>query len=178
MTSNKLFDFSQPHPEYENIWGALDDVVMGGVSSSNLQLVGDCALFSGVVSTDNAGGFVSVRTRNFDPPLDLSSYRGIKLVVQGDSNRYKFLLRDSTGWDSIAYSYEFDPPSDWGEVFMPFGEFIPVFRARTVPTASPLQLAHIYSLQLMLSKFSVDGRLNPKFQAGRFQLAIREISVV
>ena len=33
-----IFDFTKPSEELKNIWGALDDVVMGGVSSSNFQL--------------------------------------------------------------------------------------------------------------------------------------------
>jgi Complex I intermediate-associated protein 30 (CIA30) len=49
-------------------WGSLDDVVMGGVSESGLYLSPgsgpdgcDAAVFSGNVSTDNNGGFASVR---------------------------------------------------------------------------------------------------------------------
>lgn len=64
-----IFDFTQPSTELKDIWGALDDVVMGGVSASNMQLVENSAVFAGNVSTANSGGFASVRTRNFDPPL-------------------------------------------------------------------------------------------------------------
>ncbi|XP_042515344.1 uncharacterized protein LOC122089711 [Macadamia integrifolia] len=51
-------------------WGALDDVVMGGVSRSTFQVDptggengGPTGLFKGVVSTANNGGFTSIRTR-------------------------------------------------------------------------------------------------------------------
>ena len=38
-------------------WGPLDDVVMGGVSQSSFEVAGDIGKFSGMVSTDNNGGF-------------------------------------------------------------------------------------------------------------------------
>lgn len=85
--------------------------VMGGVSESSLRVVpgageavegvrvgggavapGAAAVFSGEVCTANAGGFVSVRTRNSSPPLDLSSYDALSLRVKGDGNRYKFTM--------------------------------------------------------------------------------------
>lgn len=52
-----IFDFTKPSPDLKEIWGALDDVVMGGVSESSLQLIGNSAFFMGNVSTANSGGF-------------------------------------------------------------------------------------------------------------------------
>jgi len=72
-----LFDFTKPSTELKNTWGAVDDVVMGGVSQSNIQLVEETVLFAGNVSTANSGGFASVRTRNFTPPFNLSGYEGV-----------------------------------------------------------------------------------------------------
>ncbi|MFN3359849.1 MAG: CIA30 family protein [Pseudanabaenaceae cyanobacterium] len=179
VRDNVIFDFTQPQPDYALAWGSLDDVVMGGSSQSSLVIRENAALFTGIVSTANAGGFVSVRTRNFDPPLDLSQFQGISITVKGDGQRYKFFLRDSTGWDSIAHSCSFDTIADsWTVVTLPFVEFVPVFRARRVPGAPPLNLRYIRSLQLMLSKFEIDGRLNPHFQPGTFCLEIAKISAV
>ncbi len=179
MTGQVIFDFTKPHPDLANVWGSLDDVVMGGVSSSNFILLEKSALFTGEVSTANAGGFVSVRTRNFEPALDLSAFTSISLQVKGDGQRYKFFLRDSTGWDSIAYGFSFDTvPEAWLTVTIPFSQFMPVFRARSVPSAPPLNPRHIRSMQLMLSKFEVDGKLNPHFQAGQFALEIAQIRAI
>ncbi len=85
-----LFDFTQPLPAIDDMWGVLDDVVMGGASQSEFRLVEGMALFTGTVSTANSGGFTSVRTRNITPPLDLSSATGIALHIRGDGKRYKF----------------------------------------------------------------------------------------
>jgi len=178
LQANVIFDFSQSANSANQIWGALDDVVMGGVSASSLQFRDEAALFTGTVSTANSGGFASVRTRNFDPPLNLSGHQGIELQVKGDGQRYKFLIRDEDSWDSLAYAYSFDTvPDQWTTVRIPFNLMAPVFRAKTVNTGQTLNTAKIRSLQLMLSKFEYNGTLNPHFQAGEFRLQVRTIAV-
>ncbi|MBD0335891.1 MAG: CIA30 family protein [Cyanobacteria bacterium Co-bin13] len=173
-----LFDFRQPTADLEQLWGALDDVVMGGVSASGIRQEAEAALFSGYVSTANSGGFASVRTRNFDPPLNLAEHTGLQLYLKGDGNRYKFLVRDEDTWDSIAYTHSFDTVADeWITVQVSFAQLIPVFRAKTVDTARPLDRSQIRSLQLMLSKFEYDGALNPRFTPGAFQLRLQTIAV-
>lgn len=80
--------------------------VMGGVSESVLRVVpgvgeaavdggaaaAAAAVFTGEVKTSNSGGFVSIRTRNLSPALDLSPYNALRLRVKGDGNRYKFSM--------------------------------------------------------------------------------------
>lgn len=177
-TEPTVFDFTQPDPHFEAVWGALDDVVMGGVSASSFRKVGASAVFAGMVSTANSGGFASVRTRNFDPPLDWSGFDGVKLRVRGDGQRYKFMLRQDTTWDSVAYCYSFDTVDrEWTTVQIPFAALTPVFRARTLSNAPSLDLSRICALQLMLSKFEYDGGLNPTFQPGAFQLQIERIQL-
>ncbi|MBD2432660.1 MULTISPECIES: CIA30 family protein [Fischerella] len=171
-----LFDFTNPSTEMKNIWGAVDDVVMGGVSESNIQLVEGTALFAGNVSTANSGGFASVRTKNFSPAFNLSGYEGIKLRVRGDGKRYKFFLRTDTKWDGIGYSYSFDTIANtWIDVRIPFADLIPVFRAKTLQDCPPIDTNQISSFQLMLSKFEYDGELNPQFSPGGFALQVESI---
>ena len=171
-----LFDFTNPNAEIKETWGAVDDVVMGGVSQSNIRLGDNKAIFSGIVSTDNNGGFASVRTRNFDVPLDLSDYQGIELKVIGDGKRYKFITRCEGKWDGVGYCYSFDTVYDFPTTIrVPFKDLIPVFRAKTVSDAAQIDASKIYSMQLMLSKFEYDGGLNPKFEAGSFSLKIESI---
>ncbi len=181
-----VFDFTSPsvvtqtptsNSQLSSLWGALDDVVMGGVSNSTMRQLDNAALFTGNVSTDNSGGFASVRSRNLEPALNLSGYEGIKLRVKGDGQRYKFLLRSDDKWDSIAYSHSFDTEAGtWIDVPIPFNTLIPAFRAKTLPDAAPLNTSHICALQLMLSKFEYDGNLNPHFTPGSFALELQAIS--
>jgi len=172
-----LFDFKNPSQELKTTWGAVDDVVMGGVSESSLRILDNAALFTGNVSTANSGGFVSVRTRNFEPALDLSEYEGIELRVKGDGKRYKFILRAESKWDGVAYCYSFDTEQDkWMDVRIPFTELTPVFRAKTLQDAPGLDASKVYAVQLMLSKFEYDGELNPKFEPGGFALQVETIT--
>ncbi len=175
--SGVIFDFSQRDFNLSQTWGAVDDVVMGGVSSSGIQLEQGNAVFTGTVSTDNNGGFASVRTRNFEPPLDLSGKQGIELRLKGDGQRYKFLVRDNDGWDSVAYSYSFDTTKNqWISVRVPFDKLVPVMRAKTLKDGRSLNPSKIRALQLMLSKFEYDGALNPQFTPGVFRLEVATIA--
>ena len=77
-------------------WGPLDDVVMGGVSKSNLG-PGDTfnGTWTGIVTTANNGGFAGIRTRPFDSVLDISKCEGLILSITGDGQRYKLIVRDN-----------------------------------------------------------------------------------
>jgi hypothetical protein len=175
LVRRPIFDFANPNGDMQEIWGALDDVVMGGVSQSSIRLTDGVAYFSGVVSTANSGGFASIRTRNLEPLLDLSADDGIELRVKGDGKRYKFMLRTETRWDGVAYCFSFDTVADqWITVRVPFAQLIPVFRARSVNDRS-FDPGHISACQLMLSKFEYDGALNPHFEPGFFQLQVESI---
>ncbi|NJM47302.1 MAG: CIA30 family protein [Alkalinema sp. RU_4_3] len=172
-----IFDF----PTISSInatWGAVDDNVMGGVSDSRITLVPEGADFLGNVSVQNSGGFASVRTRNFDPAIDLSGYQGIELHLRGDGQRYKFLMRSDVGWDSVAFAHSFDTTAgEWITVKIPFTQMVPVFRAKTLKDGTQINLKSVRSLQLMLSKFEYDGLLNPTFRPGAFRMTVRSIGV-
>jgi uncharacterized protein YbjT (DUF2867 family) len=171
-----IFDFTQPTDDLKTTWGAVDDVVMGGVSSSQIQVSRDCAIFSGQVSTANNGGFASVRTRNFSPPLNLAHYEGIEIRIKGDGKRYKLITRCEGKWDGLSYCYSFDTLNNTLQTLrIPFQQCIPVFRAKTVPEVGKFDPTSVYSLQLMHSKFEYDGGLNPTFSPGFFCLEIETI---
>ncbi len=172
-----IFDFKNPSDDLKETWGAVDDVVMGGVSESSIRLVENTALFSGNVSTANSGGFASVRTKNFETPLNLAGYAGIELRVKGDGKRYKFFIRTDPKWDGVAYSHSFDTePHSWITVRIPFDTLIPVFRAKTMDFAERIDPSKISSFQLMLSKFEYDKELNPKFEPGGFALQVESLN--
>ncbi|KAH9621518.1 hypothetical protein KSS87_002325 [Heliosperma pusillum] len=159
-------------------WGALDDVVMGGVSQSTYVVDpkggeggGPTGIFRGNVSTSNNGGFTSARTKNFSSPLDLSAYDGLELRLKGDGHRYKLIIRTSSDWDTIGYTASFDTvEGQWQSIKIPFSSLRPIFRARTVVDAPPFDASKIFALQLMYSKFEYDGKLNPSFVEGPFEL--------
>lgn len=162
--------------EVRRVWGALDDVVMGGVSSSYAKASGDGELlFGGEVRTENSGGFCSVRSVNFERPLDLSGFEGLRLKVRGDGKRFKLIVRCENRWDGVAQCFSFVTKKEgWTIVEAPFDEFRGVFRAKTVE-GEKLDAGKIFAFQLMLSKFEYDGDLNPEFAAGKFELRVASI---
>ncbi|RYQ86954.1 hypothetical protein Ahy_B10g106561 isoform B [Arachis hypogaea] len=139
-------------------WGALDDVVMGGVSESTFQIDptggesgGPTGIFKGVVSTANNGGFTSIRTKNFSEPEDLSAYDGLEFRLKGDGRRYKLIVRTSRDWDTVGYTAGFDTvKGEWQTIQLPFSTLRPVFRARTVSDAPPFDPTNVISLQAWL----------------------------
>ncbi|XP_044481342.1 protein HIGH CHLOROPHYLL FLUORESCENCE PHENOTYPE 173, chloroplastic-like isoform X1 [Mangifera indica] len=183
LRSGKLIFGFEDDSFKELPWGALDDVVMGGVSESTFQIDhtggengGPTGLFKGVVSTANNGGFTSIRTRNFSEPEDLSAYDGLELRIKGDGRRYKLIVRTSPDWDTMGYTVGFDTvEGQWQSVRLPFSSLRPIFRARTVLDAPPFDPSNMVSLQLMFSKFEYDGKLNPTFVEGGFQLPVSSI---
>jgi hypothetical protein len=176
----QIFNFRDLNPQdlqnIQNAWGAVDDVVMGGVSQSKITITNNGAIFAGIVSTANSGGFASVRTRNFEPPLNLSEYEGIEVRIKGDGLRYKFLLRAESQWDGVAFGASIDTEAErWITIRVPFRQLIASFRSKSIGGAV-FNSAQVHSMQFMLSKFEYDGALNPKFKTGNFQLQIESIS--
>ena len=79
--------------------------------------------------------------------------------------------------DGLGYAYSFDTqPQEWTTIRVPFCDLVPIFRAKTVKDAQPIDLSQIRSLQLMLSKFEYDRQLNPHFNPGLFSLGIESIA--
>jgi len=164
------------------VWGALDDVVMGGVSESEMRVGSadggeDALTFTGTVRVANSGGFASARTVGFETPANVGGYDGIALRVRGDGNRYKFILRCDGKWDGVSHCHSFDTVAgEWADVRIPFGAFNTVFRAKTLADGAAVNPRHITAVQLMVSKFEYDGALNPAFTAGPFSLDVARIA--
>jgi hypothetical protein len=159
------------------IWGPLDDVVMGGVSKSDLN-PGEAfkGLWSGFTSSANNGGFAGIRTKTFNPPLDLGGCKGIRVKLMGDGQRYKMILRDDDDWNGIAWSHSFDTVKGRSiDISIPFEKFSPTRFARRVPMVVPFRKNSLAGVQLTLSKFEYEGDLNPKFVEGPFSVKLESL---
>lgn len=143
-------------------WRAINDGVMGGISSGRMIETRDGLRFEGELSLENNGGFASVRRRVRN---DLSAARGVRLQVRGDGRSYQFRLRADDRFDGIAWSAPFQTDGDWRTVEIPFDAFLPVFRGRSVPEAGPVNPSEIGQIGFLLADK----------QAGAFWLEIRVI---
>lgn len=148
-------------------WMIVNDGVMGGTSSSRIDLNDSgVAVFSGTVSLENNGGFAS--TRSVLDQTDLSGHSGIVIRIRGDGNRYQFRVRTSDGFDGVAYRHNFDTEPDiWREIKLPFSDFLPTFRGRILSDVPPLDPSRIAQI----------GFLIAEKQEGEFRLEIDSIGV-
>jgi monofunctional biosynthetic peptidoglycan transglycosylase len=129
-------------------WQAINDGVMGGVSSGRMVAADQGLRFEGELSLENNGGFASVR-RPVD--ADLSASTGVRLRLRGDGRTYQFRLRLDGRWDGIAWRAEFPTTGEWQTVELSFDRFTPVFRGRRVPDAGPVVPADIRQVGFMLA---------------------------
>jgi monofunctional biosynthetic peptidoglycan transglycosylase len=155
-----IVDFSTDAP----MWRSIDDRVMGGVSASEMISDGGVAVFRGVVSLENSGGFASVRS---DPArYDLTGLEGVLLRVRGDGKSYGFSVRTTAAFDGVSYQARFTTVAgEWLEIALPFDQFVPVYRGRRVSDHPPLDPAGIRTFGLMIADR----------QAGPFRLELEWI---
>lgn len=152
----------------------LDDVVMGGASSSTVD--NNTGIWSGTVTDANNGGFVGIRSTPFqnDMSLDMTGCKGIEIRMRkGDGQRFKCVVRDSTEFNGICWTTEFDAGKN-SSIRVPFTKQIPTLFAKTV-SGKTFDDENVVGFQLAYSKFQYDGELNKKFRLGDFSLQILEV---
>lgn len=104
-----LFDFVDPSAA--SAWQAIDDRVMGGVSTSRLGAADGHAVFKGTVSGRDDGGFASVRPPIEPPAPDADSGRDgwqhLQLRVRDDPLTCFVNLRTNATRDGVSYRCDF-----------------------------------------------------------------------
>lgn len=159
-TNKTLFDFETA--THSPAWDVVNDGVMGGVSTSQFQvLTNGGAVFSGTVRLENNGGFASVRSTPVRE--NLAGLTAFVLRVRGDGRRYKFSARTGVGFDSPLYQCSFTTKQgEWEEHRLAFSDFVPTFRGRVLTDVPPLDPAGVNSVGFLISDK----------QAGPFRLEI------
>jgi NADH dehydrogenase [ubiquinone] 1 alpha subcomplex assembly factor 1 len=155
-----LFDFQTAtnHPA----WQIVNDDVMGGVSTSQFQvLTNGGAVFSGTVRLENNGGFASVRS---SPAREnLAGLEAFVVRARGDGRRYKFTVRTESDFDTPIYQSAFRTRrGEWEEHRLAFEDFVPTFRGRVLTDVPALDPAKVVSVGFLISDQ----------QEGRFQLEV------
>lgn len=169
-------------------WHALNDTVMGGRSSGQCRVDAQGLHFDGEVVTEG-GGFISVRSPLFSPPLDLSSARGLEVRLVGEGRSFKLAIACADGVAGLTelipgglrwvvdFSTQAEGPT---RVAIPFADLTPSIRAKPVaglPLGLPLRFdpSRITRLQLLHSRFADDGGTNPGFRPGPIHLELHAI---
>jgi hypothetical protein len=162
MKERKIIDFTDSSEKGR--WERINDAVMGGLSESSLSPADDMAVFEGVVTLENFGGFASVRS--LPREFALGGYDGLVVRVRGDGRRYRLRLKTDDDFEGISYqAVFFTDPVEWTEAHLSFDEFVPVFRGAVVEDAPPLDPARITRIGFMIADK----------QKGPFRLEIKEV---
>lgn len=126
VNSYSIFDCKQDN-DLSN-WIVVDDVVMGGRSTGNVQFDSEGhAVFSGDVSLENNGGFSSVRCR-FEA-LKADQFSKFVVRLKGDGKNYQLRTKANLN-DYYSYINNFTTTGEWETIEIPFSEMKPAFRGR------------------------------------------------
>jgi len=150
-------------------WRNVDDIVMGGMSKSSMQIDEDAghATFSGILSLDRNGGFASVRTVPLEN--DFKDYDSFRIRMKGDGRRYNFRVRNDGSHEGVVYGCGFDTVSgEWTEVELRFSEFLPLIMGKVVPDQAPMNPSGVNQICFLVAEQ----------QKGAFSLQIDWIKAV
>jgi hypothetical protein len=132
-------------------WDNIDDVVMGGVSSSKMAIENNMAVFEGNVSLENRGGFASARSRPQDHYL--ADYDGIAIKVRSDDKQYSFRIRTTRQFDDVGYTAPLKTKGGkWVVIKVPFCVFRAAHHGREVPDHPELDPGRIKMFGLLISQ--------------------------
>jgi len=149
-----LFDFSKG--SNLSSWKVVDDGVMGGVSSSDFFVdANGNGTFKGTVSTDNNGGFCSVR--HFFKPVKLTDKSVFKIRLKGDGKKYQFRVKKRQS-EYYSYIYEFQTSTEWETIEIPINKLYASFRGIT------LKLPNYDGVSLEEIAFLIGNKKNENFE--------------
>jgi len=178
------------------VFERVDDVVMGGVSSSTIApdpAGRECLVWAGKCRAEG-GGFAGARSVALRTPLDLSAFDGLALTCGFESDAeperrtWKATVRTQNDRGEMVYQATFEPPvadaADAAadvprETRIPWDAFRLVRGPTVVPDVPPLsaeQCGSVYGLGLIMSRFSARGPM-PEFREGPFRLAVHALGV-
>ena len=162
---NVLYDFASQAAATN--WAVQNDTVMGGVSESSSTWVNKQLIFTGNLSLENNGGFVSC----FGPvdeklPSLMNGSTAIRIRATGDGKTYLFQLRGNNGTN---YVQRFTPTAKKDQAYvLPLSDFTAVdWRLEEIANAPALETRNIYQMGIYL----VDK------QTGPFRFAITSIDI-
>ena len=109
-------------------WIIVDDIVMGGLSSSLFRInkAGN-GVFEGNISLDNNGGFSSVRYQA--QRTLIKEYTKVIIKLKGDGKNYQFRIRTNAE-DNHSFITPFTTTGEWQEIEFPLKDMYPSFRGR------------------------------------------------
>ena len=147
-------------------WFTLNDNVMGGISTSSVEVADGRLLFKGALSLENSGGFASIRATAAD--YDFGGMSGLRLWVKTDGREYgASVLADDGRGRTGSWRKRFKVAAgEWTTVDLPFDSMVLNIRGRVYPEVGPPDLTAVRSFSFIIA----DKNTSP------FQLEIGSIA--
>lgn len=151
-------DFGQADGSLD--WAPVNDTVMGGESVGVAEYTENAVLFEGVVSTENNGGFVSLRSPVAE--YDLSAFTEVEIAYRAQGHNFKMVLADRVAWWMPTFEAEIITTTDeWTTTTVSLYDFqqYEMTGYGDDPTGEPMtaeMLAQTVRIDLMNTAFS-DG---------------------
>lgn len=134
----------------ENKWRIVNDGVMGGLSSSKVNIKDDKIIFSGNVSLENNGGFASLRSPVKD--YNFENFSGIEIKMKGDGKRYSISMKETTYFSGYFYTSAFETKKDeWITIRIPFEQFKLYYFGKETKANKNIPLNNIKEISLLIS---------------------------
>lgn len=148
-----IFDFNKTSVISE--WKVVNDVVMGGRSTSKFYLNEDGhGVFSGTISLENNEGFSFLRYR-FDKK-NIEGFKKVSIRLKGDGKEYQFRVKSSK-YNQESYNKVFQTTGKWQTIEISLSELQPIFRGRK------LNIPNFSSNKLEEIGFLIGNKKNEKF---------------
>jgi len=133
----------------ENIWRIVNDGVMGGLSSSKVNVDDDKIIFGGNVSLENNGGFASLRSAVKD--YNFEKFSGLEIKIKGDGKRYSISMKETTYFNGYFYTTFFETKNDeWITLKISFSQFKLYYFGQETKSNKKLPLNNIKEISLSI----------------------------
>ena len=126
MSTTTIYNFHKDSSPSD--WQIVNDGVMGGKSQGNFKIneSGNGA-FYGEISTENNGGFSSIRYPF--SPIPVNNDSKVILTLKGDGKDYQFRIKDKLS-SSHSYIISFSTSGEWQEIAISLKDLSPSFRGQ------------------------------------------------
>jgi len=121
-----IFDFNKTSDISD--WKVVNDVVMGGRSTSEFYLNEQGhGVFTGAVSLENNGGFSFLRYRFNEK--NIKDFKKVIIKLKGDGKEYQFRVK-SNKYNQESYKKVFKTTGDWQTIEILLSDLQPTFRGQ------------------------------------------------
>ncbi|MCX2760776.1 CIA30 family protein [Vibrio sp. Sgm 22] len=143
----EMIDFTQANEHQK--WTAINDNVMGGVSTGRLVYQGETSQFKGELSLENNGGFSSI---NRSIESISSKMDSVELTIVGDGRTYQLRFTTWIAGNRTNYKHSFETikGEQLRKVFQ-LKDFQAVFRGRLLSGAPELKAQDIKQIGFLIA---------------------------